>query len=125
MTIAGIIALLRVRYPAITNTVASDAYLESWEEWATQIADPSPWGARWPNAMVFLLAHRVRLDGLLGEVGGGPVTSMTTGRRSISWGSPSTGPIDPADAEFYATPEGRSYLSLRATVMDIGLPWAG
>ena len=126
MTIAEIIATLRVRYPAITTTVASDAYLESWAGWAEQIAHPSPWGARWGDAMVLLLAHRVLADSPSSPTGptSGPLRSLSTHRMSASWGA---SPVEAlttslSDAELSTTTAGRAYLALRATVLEIVMP---
>lgn len=124
---AVVIALLRTRYPAITTSIASDAYLESWGVWAEEIANPEPWGTRWVDGMVLLLAHRVRADGLLTPGGGaapGPLRSLSTLGMSASWGaSPAEAHVDLADADLSTTPEGRAYLQLRATVLDVVMPW--
>lgn len=123
---ATVIALLRIRYPQITTTVASDAYLESWGSWAEKLATPSVWGDRWTDGMVCLLAHRVLSDVPASpDTPPGPLRSVSTHRMSAAWGtSPSEALATTlSDAELSTTAPGRTYLALRGTVLNVAMPF--
>jgi len=125
---ASVIALLRLRYPAITEAAASDAWLESWLSWAQGMCDLGRFGASYTDGLVMLLAHRAYSDDPGGLLGGGPgapgpVTSIRTLDQSVSWGASPAGGGSPADAQFATTGPGRDWIALRDSRIGVRWPW--
>lgn len=126
---AVIISLARGLYPALTTGAAPDAFFEAWIPWARAHAG-SNFGAYQTHALAHLIAHiayRVDPEGLLGSGGTspGPVTSISTGALSASFGTVSgaaAGLYSASDAELSTTRAGMAYLALRATRSKIMLP---
>lgn len=118
MTVASAITLCRSLWPAVTEAAASDAFLTAWYADASARAGEAWFDTDQLTAVAHLLAHhayRVDPAGLLGAGAGvGAVQSMTTGRRSVSWGSATgTGSLSPGDAVLATTKPGLAYLELR------------
>lgn len=119
---AGVIALLRSLYPAITTGVASDAYLEVWLPWARSLEDAIEWGVSYDTGLAMLLAHRVQSSVIPGGGAPGPIKSISTLQMSASFDSAIREGAGALSRQLSTTPAGRDWLALRATLPGYVLP---
>lgn len=117
--VTAAIALCRELWPAVTTAAASDAFLTAWYDDVAGIAGEVYFGSDTLLARAHLLAHeayRVDPNDVLGGGGvAGPVQSVTTSRRSVSYAvSAGVQNVTLADADLATTKPGLAYLRLRA-----------
>lgn len=116
--VTAAIALCRELWPAVTTAAASDAFLTAWYDDVQGMAGEVYFGTDTLLARAHLLAHQAyRVDpaGLLGGGSGvGPVQSVTTSRRSVSYGTAAgVQSATLGDADLATTKPGLAYLRLR------------
>jgi len=123
---ATLVALCRTLYPAVTTSVASDAYLTAWLEWAKSLVGIRAWGSKYDIALATLLAHIAYRDsdelagGATGS--GGATTSIRTLQMAASFGDRSGSAQSETDAELLTTKPGSRFLSMRGALAAAAFP---
>lgn len=96
---------------------AGDERLETFLELAAQRISAKVFGAKYAQAAAYLAAHLLTLSNRASEAGtagAGPVTSVTTGGLSVSFGQAPTGAAT-ADASLKTTAYGLEFLAIRSS----------
>lgn len=115
-----IIAKVRALYPDLTVDVVPDDFFLAWMDWAKSFVG-NGFGPFKLTATALLLAHAAYKWLFASNSGGigGPVTSISTGVLSASFGN---GGADMSGADLASTVAGSAYLALRNARASIMAP---
>jgi len=116
-----VLTVLRTVAPEFNGV--SDEIVQTWIELTAEILSKTAFGTQYPQALVYLTAHRMKMAGLGAEGAFGNiadrtgVVSYTEGATSVSFGN-NTG-VAGAESSLSLTTYGMEYLRLKQTIIPI------
>ena len=126
--VEAILAVFRVYAPEFAST--SDATVNAMSAVEGLLISPTAFGASASLAVAYRVAHKLTLQAQDASVaasarGPGTVSSITTGRLSVSRSATRTATDRNTDAYWAQTGHGLAYLELRDSQPEVGVWWAG
>ena len=110
-----VLTVLRTVAPEFNGV--SDEIVQTWIELTAEILSKTAFGTQYPQALVYLTAHRMKM-GAFGNIADRTgVVSYTEGATSVSFGN-NTG-VAGAESSLSFTTYGMEYLRLKQTIIPI------